>query len=152
MPRASLPSVTSALPERLNRRGRAGAGASPLHSVAMCSSRQSHSHCFIPRAARFTQSWVFLRTINGPTPSFWLEVKGDTSRRVYLSHPLAEERVATSLESGTGLSKTCVTSQAHGLGPLAQNVRRLGILMVGERCIYQTDVWRGVDTDSRPAA
>lgn len=56
---------------------------------------------------------------------------------------MAEERIATSLESGTGLSKTCMTSQAHGLGPLAQNVLRLGILMVGERCMYQTDVWRG---------
>lgn len=66
---------------------------------------------------------------------------------------MAEERIATSLESGTGLSKTCVTSQAHGLGPLAQNVLILGILTVGERCMYQTEVWRGSGHRfSRPAA
>lgn len=43
--------------------------------------------------------------------------------------------MATSLGSGKGLSKTCVTCQAHGLGPLAENVLRLGTLMVGEGCI-----------------
>lgn len=65
-----------------------------------------------------------------------------------LSHPLwLENRVATSLGSGTGPNKICVTSQVHGLGLLAQNVLRLGAFTGWGA--YQTHLWRGVDTDSR---
>lgn len=37
-----------------------------------------------------------------------------------------------SIQSGDHQSKTCVTSQVPGLGPLAQNAPRMGILMAGE--------------------
>lgn len=71
-----------------------------------------------------------------------------------LSHPLwLENRVATSLGSGTGPNKICVTSQVHGLGLLAQNVLRLGALTGwGRGCISDSSLERSRHRFSRPAA
>lgn len=119
-----LPSVARAPPRHPSQE----VDSSPFHGSAFI--RQPHLRRFGPQEARaYPESGLFKDRECPNPPALLLEVRGDSPRRVYLSHPLwLENRVATSLGSGTGLSKMCVTSQVHGLGPLAQNVLRLGVL------------------------
>lgn len=130
----SLPSITSALPGRPSW----GIDRTPSH-VSVFLQIATPALFYSPSSQVWAKGGIFKACLR-------LEVKGDTPRRVHLSRPLwrRKDPVTTRGESGTGLDKACVTSQARGLGPLAQDVLRLGIPMVGEGCAHQTDLWRGV--------